>query len=182
MEIRYNLDEEDYLAFNSFHVRSSKMIIKALRVQQFLGPVIFFLVPVVFAGLGDESFPALMFIFLLASVLWVWLYPKFFWRSVMSRTKKALKEGKNEGVYGPHSMWLTEEGVREVNTKGESSVIWSGIEQLKEDKANFYLYTSAFGAYILPKNQLADEAAVRQSISVHMNKEQKTAGITNQTN
>lgn len=176
MEIRYNLSEDDYLAFNLFHLRNSGMVIKALRLQQFVGPVIFLLVPVVFAGWGDGSFPALMSVFLLLSVLWGWLYPKFFWKSVLNRTKKALEEGNNEGVYGLHSMWITAEGIREVSTKGESRVDWSGIEHLKEDHVNLYLYTSAIGGYIVPKNQLTDAGTVKEYIKTHMNIEQSTLG------
>lgn len=154
MEIRYSLTEEDYLNFNMFHVKNSKTAKRALNMQRFLMPIIFIVLSYVLSKVGNMSFFGLLIAFLIVSILWITFYPKYFYSYVFRNTKKMIKEGKNDGLLGEHHMVLSEEGIIDLTSNGETKVIWSGIQTLSEDKYNIYLYNSSVSAYILPKREL----------------------------
>ena len=61
-------------------------------------------------------------------------------------------------------MMLTEDGLSDLNQKGETKVNWSGIEVFKEDNDYFYLYNSSVSSYILPKRALSDEQEFRKYV------------------
>jgi len=157
MEIKYNLTEEDYIHFNLFHIKNSKTAIRSLNIQRFIGPIIFIISAFVFSKIGDVPFLGLFITFLVMSILWIFLYPKYFYSHVIRHVKKMIKEGKNDGLLGEHKMMLTEEGIIDTTANGETKVNWSGIESYKEDNDYFYLYNSSVSAYILPKRKLDSE-------------------------
>lgn len=156
MEIRYGLTEEDYLNFNMFHIKNSKTAKRALNMQRFLTPLIFIVLSYVLSKVGNLSFFELFITFLIVSILWIIFYPRYFYSYVIRNTKKMIKEGKNDGLLGEHHMILTEEGIIDSTSTGETKVTWPGIKTLCEDKSNIYLYNSSVSAYILPKRELDD--------------------------
>ena len=154
MEIRYSLTEEDYLNFNMFHIKNSKTTKRALNMQRFLMPIIFIVLSYVLSKVGNMSFFGLFIALLIVSILWIIFYPRYFYSYVFRNTKKMIKEGKNDGLLGEHLMILSEEGIIDSNSNGETKVTWSGIKTFKEDEHNIYLYNSSVSAYILPKREL----------------------------
>lgn len=156
MEIKYNLTEEDYLNFNLFHIQNSATAKKTLNMQRFIAPIIFIALSYILSKLGDTSFLGLFITFLMVSILWIIFYPKYFYNYVIRNTKKMIKEGKNDGLLGEHHMRMTEEGIVDSTSNGETKVAWSGIKTMKEDNHCIYLYNSSVSAYILPKRELND--------------------------
>ncbi|MFO1446306.1 YcxB family protein [Bacillus sp. Bva_UNVM-123] len=154
MEIKYHLTEEDYINFNMFHIRNSKTAMRSLTIQRFIGPIIFIISSYVFSKIGDVPFLGLFITFLILSILWVIFYPKYFYSHIIRHVKKMIKEGKNDGLLGEHHMMMTEDGIVDSTTNGETKVNWSGIQQVKENEDYFYLYNSSVSAYILPKREL----------------------------
>lgn len=154
MEIKYHLTEEDYINFNMFHIKNSKTAMRSLTIQRFIGPIIFIISSYVFSKIGDVPFLGLFITFLILSILWVIFYPKYFYSHVIRHVKKMIKEGKNDGLLGEHHMMMTEDGIVDSTTNGETKVNWSGIQQIKENDDYFYLYNSSVSAYILPKREL----------------------------
>ena len=61
-------------------------------------------------------------------------------------------KNKNDGLLGEHDMILSEEGINDSTSNGETKVSWSGIQTLSEDKHNIYLYNSS-GKYIHPSKK-----------------------------
>ena len=154
MEINYHLTEEDYLNFNMFHIKNSKTAIRSLQMQRIIGPLIFLISSYVFSRIGDVPFVGLFITFSILSILWFIFYPKYFYNHVIRHVKKMIKEGKNDGLLGDHRMLITDEGIVDSTTNGETKVTWSGIKEFKEDENNLYLYNSSVSAYILPKREL----------------------------
>lgn len=161
MEIRYNLTEEDYLNFNMYHVRNSKVVTKALNMQRFLTPIIFIIAALVLSTFESLSFLGALIPFLIISILWVIFYPKYFYSYVIRNTKKMIREGKNENLLGDHHMILSEEGIIDTTSNRETKVTWSGIQMLSEDSHSFYLYTSSVSAYIVPKRELENVDGIK---------------------
>ena len=161
MEIDYHLTEEDYLNFNMFHVKNSKAVRETLNMQRFLTPIIFIIASFVLPKVGSISFLGVFITFLVVSILWVIFYPRYFYSYVIRGTKKMMKEGKNDGLLGKHHMILSEYGIIDSTSNGETKVTWSGIKTLSEDKQNIYLYNSSVSAYILPKRELDDVEEIK---------------------
>ncbi|MFZ0443610.1 MAG: YcxB family protein [Bacillus sp. (in: firmicutes)] len=161
MEIDYQLTEDDYLNFNMFHVKNSKAIRRTLNMQRFLTPIIFIIASFVLPKIGSISFLGVFITFLVVSILWIIFYPRYFYSYVIRNTKKMIKEGKNDDLLGKHHMILSEEGIIDSTSNGETKVTWSGIQTVSEDKHNIYLYNSSVSAYILPKRELADVEQIK---------------------
>lgn len=165
MELNYKLTEQDYVDFNLFHAKNSKTVKKSMMVQQVSGPVIYLLLAFIISMMLELSFISLFIPALIMSILWFFLYPAYFFRLIKSNASKMLREGKNEGVLGPHTMIFTEEGLREISPRGDLTVSWSGIENVGEDPSGFYLYNSGMTALIIPKKDLENSSAVGEFLA-----------------
>lgn len=154
MEIKYNLTEEDYLNFNVFHMKNSKSANKALTIQRILSPICFLVFSYFFSIISDVPFLLSFSIFLVLSILWFVFYPKYFYSHVIRHVKKMIKEGKNDGLLGEHTFIMSEDGIVDTTTNGETKVTWPGIKDFKEDHNYFYLYNTSVSAYILPKREI----------------------------
>ena len=131
MKIQYNLEAEDYIHFNLFHIKNSKTALKSLNIQRYGSPIFFILVAIVFSIMGDLHLLSTLIPFLMLSILWVIFYPKLFYRHVRKNVKKMFKEGENESLLGEHTMILMGEGFVESNANGESKIKWSGIQAFR---------------------------------------------------
>lgn len=165
MEIKNHITEEDFLNFNLFHMKNSKTARRALNIQRFLTPICFLFFAYFISEVTDISFLLAFSIFLIASILWVLFFPKYFYSHVIRHVKKMIKEGKNEGLLGDHTLVMTEEGVVDSTLNGETKVNWSGIKSLKEDNHYFYLYNSSVSAYILPKRDLKNIEEIKKYLT-----------------
>lgn len=154
MEIKYILTEEDYIQFNLFHIKNSKTAMTALKFQRLLIPILYIIVGFVLAKVSDGPLSLWLSIFLLLGIAWFFFYPKYFYRSVMRRVQKMLKEGKNEGLLGEHCLVLSKEGIHDTTMSGETSAKWPSIQTFAEDEQNLYLYNTSLSAYIIPKREI----------------------------
>jgi hypothetical protein len=168
MEINYHLTEEDYLKFNMFHIKNSESANKSLKTQRYATPFVYIIFSYIFANLADIPFLYALVPFLLVGILWVIFYPKYFQSRILSQTKKMIREGKNEGLLGEHTMILRDDGIVDSNPNGETRVNWSGIIKLLEDESNLYVYNSSVSAYIIPKRDLTDVGVVREYIKSNL--------------
>ncbi|AGA67927.1 hypothetical protein Desdi_0381 [Desulfitobacterium dichloroeliminans LMG P-21439] len=154
MEITYSLSEEDYLKFNLFHIKNSEPAKQALKKQRFLGPVIFMAFAAFLSLTGNRPTEEVFIVFALLSVLWFIYYPKYFYRYVTRNSKTLLRAGRNDDLFCEHHMDLADEGIVDTTARGETKLNWAGIQAIREDEDNLYLYNSSISAYILPKRDL----------------------------
>ncbi|WHY01416.1 YcxB family protein [Neobacillus sp. DY30] len=164
MEIKYNLTEKDYLNFNLFHVKNSASATRSLNLQRYVTPLVYLIFAYIFSSIADIPFLYAAIPFLIVGILWAVFYSKYFYYTISRQTKKMIREGKNEGIIGEHTMNMTEEGIVDTNPNGETKVNWSGFIKLVEDESSLYLYNSAVSAYIIPKRDLANVEEIRQFI------------------
>ena len=161
MRINYNLTEKDYLNFNLFHVENSKATRKVLNTQRFVSPIIFIAMAFVFSRVGNVSLLVTLITFSLISIFWIIFYPKYFYRHITRHTKKMLKEGKNDGLFGEGYLILSDEGIVDSTSNGETKVEWAGINKIEEDADYFFIYSSSVAAYILPKRAVTSVEETR---------------------
>lgn len=172
MEINYDVTEEAFVEFNLFHAKNSKAIMKSMSIQRFLVPIMYLLIAVIFSSIMDIPVLFMVTPFLILSILWIILFPTYFNRQIKRTAKKMIREGKNEGILGKHTMIFTEQGLREIGPRGETSVSWAGIEKVQEDQSNIYLYNSGATAFIVPKKELDDIEGVRNFLHSKINSQQ----------
>lgn len=165
MEISYNLTEDDYINFNLYHMNNSKTGIRALRLQRFLFPVFFIALSSFMAIILDISLIFMLVYSLLFSIIWIIFYPKYFNRTIVKNVRKMLREGDNKGILGDQHMSLKDEGIVVTTKTGETKVNWAGINILKEDENNFYLYVGAMNAYLIPKRQITVSNELRTYVN-----------------
>ena len=165
MNIHYELTEEDYIHFNLYHIKNSKMGKRSLMLQRIVSPFMFIIIAYLFAKIGNQPFLPLLLTFSVLSIIWIMYYPKYFYSLIARNTKKMIKEGKNDDLIGNHKMKLTKEGLVDTTANKETKVTWSGITSIEEDDGYFYLYNSSVSAYILPKRELDHVDEVRQYIT-----------------
>lgn len=165
MEVSYNLTEEDYIHFNMFHIKNSKSTIQTLKIQRFSVPIIYIIISFVFSKILEIPFLYMLIPFLILSLIWVVFYEKYFNKSIIRRLKKMMNEGENDGLIGEHHLVITEEGIVDTTSTGETRVNWSGIKYLKEDNEYFYIYNSSVSAYILPKRDLENVDQIRDYLT-----------------
>lgn len=160
MELNYKLTEEDYIDFNLFHAKNSKALKKQITMQRVLVPVMYIVLAILASVFLDMPFLVILIPFLIMGILWIIFYPAYYYRLIKRNATKMLREGKNDGVLGAHTIIFTEDGLREISPKGEMSISWSGIESFGENDAGFYLYNSGMSALIIPKRELGNSEAV----------------------
>ena len=154
MEIEYELTAEDVVAFNLYHVKHSKVGKNSLQWQRYVSPLIFLLFAYFLSVFTDMPKGPLFATFGFTAILWVILYPKYFYFHITRQVSKMLKDGKNEGLVGEHTMKMNKAGIHDKTTVGETNVQWVGVKNLIEDADYFYIYTSTVSAYIIPKRDV----------------------------
>lgn len=157
MELIYDLTKEDYLAFQLHAAKQSETVKRALIMQRLMGPVLFLLFALIVSWVTEEWLPGLFITFAVASVLWVILYPKYFYGHIKRNVSKMLNESRNDNMFGLHTLVMDRKGFTEKNRAGEKKTNWSGIERVEENEAYFFLFISIMEAYIVPKRVFENE-------------------------
>ncbi|WP_235674879.1 MULTISPECIES: YcxB family protein [Bacillus cereus group] len=159
MQIEYTLTEQDFIAFNLHYARHSKTVKRSLVFQHYIVASIFFAVPlsVFFIGPPGQVYTGLPVIFLLAGVIWILFYPKYFYNHIKRNLEKMIREGSYSNLLGKHNLQITDEGIIETNSGGETKRNWKGIEKIEENEAYIFIYVGSMSANIVPKTAFARE-------------------------
>jgi len=120
MNIHYELTEEDYINFNLYHIKHSKMGKRSLLLQRIVSPFIFIIGAYLYSVIGNLPFLPLFITFAVMSILWVIFYPKYFYGLIARNAKKMIKEGKNDDLLGNHQLEMTEEGLVDTTANKET--------------------------------------------------------------
>lgn len=168
MEIKYVLTEEDYVHFNMYHIKNSEAAMKMLNLQRYLTPIFFIIVSILLSQVSEIPLPISLSVFLVIGILWYIYYPKYYERFLVKQVKKMFSEGKNDGLLGEHILTLSEEGLVETTSNGETRASWTSIKNFKEDKDYYFLYNSSISAYIIPKRGIEQLDDVSNTIRANL--------------
>ncbi|WP_255288064.1 YcxB family protein [Bacillus pseudomycoides] len=132
---------------------------RSLFFQRYIVAIILFAVPLSAFLLGPpgQVYTELPFIFLLSGVIWILLYPAYFYKHIERNINKMLKEGSYSNLLGTHNVQIIDEGIIETNNGGETKLNWKGIEKVEENEAYIFIYVSSMSANIVPKHAFAHE-------------------------
>lgn len=151
MELVFELTEEDYINYNLAHSKKSPSMKRSILIQRIIGPIIFVIAPFIIIRFSDIPLWYWIMILGLASIFWFIYYPKYATWEITRRVKKMLEEGNNENLFNKRSLVLTEKGIKEVSSIGESHISWDKIVRLEETKDYLFIYISSVSAHIVPK-------------------------------
>jgi hypothetical protein len=157
MRIDFDLTKEDYIAFSVHHMKNSPTIKKSLFIQRYILSLIFIAFAFIMANITEVPLKFWILAYIAIYIVWVIYYPKYFMSSTVKRIRKMINEGKNNGIFGPYSLTLTEDGIEESNQSGESRVTWGSIEKMEESEEHIFIYTSVINAYVVPVRAFADD-------------------------
>lgn len=62
-----------------------------------------------------------------------------------------LEEGDNKNLFNQRTLVLTDDGITETSSIGESQIRWDKINHLEETEDYLYIYVSSVSAHIVPK-------------------------------
>jgi hypothetical protein len=148
MQVQYQLDLDDIVAFGLHHARASKDSRRRLRLTQLWGVIFALFVALMWLRWGVGTWTIL---FTGYSLFMLFGYPSFCQWSVKHNTRKIYSEGQNKGALGNHIIALDAEGVTEISDVGESRIAWVGIEKVEENEEYVFLYTGSLQAHVIPK-------------------------------
>jgi hypothetical protein len=154
MKVEYELKKEDYINFNIYHIKNSKVIRKTLLAQRYIVPIIFLVIPLLFGRFNEIPFFPLSI-----ALIWIIFYPKYFMSVTMKRVSKMIEEGKNNDLLGNHIVIVDEEGLVEKSKNGENSINWMGVERIVSTESYFFIYVSSISACIVPKSSFDNESS-----------------------
>jgi hypothetical protein len=154
MQIKYKLTEDDYVHFNMFHVKNSKLAVSKYKRQRFLIPLLALIVAYVFADAVNISIEGTLFFILVIGILWVIFYPKMYSTFIIRNAMGMVSRGQINNILGQHTMVLSKEGMVDSAPKGKSEAKWANVYNFKEDNDYFYIYISKISAVIIPKRDI----------------------------
>ena len=147
----YNLNDKDYLEFNTYHFNSTPSYQKRLLVTKLFVPVVFAVLLVYFYVRDRYLFPVLVsgFVYAALSVVWFFAVKPLTIMGLKMRINSLKKDGKlpyDKNI----RLKFDDMSICETSEKGEARLFYSVIERIVEDNHAFYIYHSAIEAFIIP--------------------------------
>ena len=162
MTAEFEITKQDLLAFNQFHNRHSPTVRLQFLLSWFLPVVAWLLVVSVIWYFADKErgTPLRTLLDLLPLLSFVPLYLLYFpWayrRKLLKLVDGMLGEGRNSALLGWHRVAISPTEVTEVNSHGQTSVRWNGVERVAVENGLAFIYTSAISAIIVPERAFPD--------------------------
>ena len=157
MELEFELLEKDYINFNINNAKKSSSLKKSIFRQRILGPIIFLIIPFIIKTYSEIPIWYWFIIFGALSVVWIIFYPKYIEWEMARRVRKMLKEGNNENLFARRKIIISDKGVLERSSFGETNMKWKQIDKVEEIVDYIYIYISSVSAHIIPKRVFRDE-------------------------
>ncbi len=157
-EFKINLDDEDYLLFNQYHLLNSPSGKKSLMSFRFIIPFFCFMIIVIFCIAGSDFELILIeaIVLTILSILWIGFSKKKLLKSMNKRIIKMKKEGRlpysNEAI-----LKFDDEKIHEITPNTENITKYLLIEKIAVTEKAIYIYFSSIQAYTLPVTAFFDE-------------------------
>ncbi|MDO5713111.1 MAG: YcxB family protein [Tissierellia bacterium] len=157
MKIEYEINAEDLIQFNLFHLEMDKRAQKAFRLQTGV-PLIIFFIYLVFKYIKQSvSFFKGVLIFLIVTILWTVIYRKVFKKIIELKMRKILKSQTNNNNFGIKSMEFHDKYLMETTKGRKKKLFYKNVFRAVETKDYIYIYEGPGIAYTLPKKYLTED-------------------------
>lgn len=156
MKVEYQLSEEDYVAFNKYHLKHSQTGKQKLLIVRWIGPG-FFSAAVLLHALILGFDPIFMMVMMVMSVFWYYWYPARVEKEVAISVKKMLSEGENKSFLAMQTLELLEIGVVLSNTFETQTMSWTTFIKVEKTNEHIFLFKSPVMAIVIPVQAFKDE-------------------------
>lgn len=153
MEITYTVKPEDIVAFHRYQMHHSPMWRRSITsgiLAGFVTSAVLFIVMGGWQSWVNAVFPVLFLI------VYLTLYPFYIQRTVNRTGSEMVKDGRNKGLWGPHTLTIDESELVERTEVGENRVKWQGLEKIAASPTHLFFFVSSNSAHIIPRSAFAD--------------------------
>ncbi|MCH4890150.1 YcxB family protein [Acidaminobacter sp. JC074] len=164
MKINYTLTAKDYIDFNIYHMNTSKTMKRNIMFQRLMGPLIFTIFTYIAYRLTNISLMYWSIVFLIASVIWFFVYPSRLKKRLIKHIVKLLSEDENRGLLGDKVMELGDEGIIVTDQFGKNSASYSVLSRIEKTDEHIFAFNSAVSAYIIPLSAFENDSQVEAFI------------------
>lgn len=157
MNFSYELNKQDLIDFNMFHITYAKLTRRTFFLQRYIISLSFLLLPFFLKEFTSIPLVYWLFIFGLLYVYWVVNFPKRLEKIVTKKITAMLAGGKNQSVVGSHDLSVSEAGIIDKSEQSEARTPFEEVQDIVEDKRHIFIYVSSNSAHIIPYRIFADE-------------------------
>ena len=155
MKIEYEIKLEDCLALNDHLMKTSPLMLKAIRKGQLWwasGPIIGGVLLSLFKGIPPEN--ALIILIALGaafSVPMFYLYPLYFKSRNKNHMERQYKSDAIKGVIGVHEMTISRDFLNDKTEYSDGKVQWNSVRKVDSTPDHTFIMTGDITAYVIPK-------------------------------
>jgi|SRR5690606_10660173 len=161
MQLKYSLDEKDFLEYQLYSASKSKNIIKQRRTT-FI--IIFVALSLFFYNdyAASQSFPYFNFIIYILLLVIYKIYER---KRYINHYKKFIDENNKKALGVICTLNFTEKYIIEENNLGESKINYDSITEINEIQNYFFIKLLTGQSLVFPKNKINDMNEFRFKLS-----------------
>ncbi|MEN1681818.1 MAG: YcxB family protein [Planctomycetota bacterium] len=161
--VRFNLGEEDVIAFSEHAYQQSDSVRKALRSgrNRLLTITLFnFCMAAFISQLQTVTFLVVMLLAACACTgTMALLMPRMQRRNIRKFNKKLIAESQSPGFFGPKEVTITETEIIQSDKAGQQLRRWWAIDRVSATGEACYLFLTPMSGFIIPARAFVDESA-----------------------
>ena len=158
MNIEYEINVDDWLALNRHLIKSSPLMIRAVRKGQAwwaMGPVVGGALLAAYKRVPlEKSGVILAAIFLILSVPMFFLYPIYFKFHSQRFIRKFYKSEKNKGAVGKHFFSVSDDALTDKTDYNNNTISWKSVDRIESTEDHTFIFTDELTAYIIPRHSI----------------------------
>ena len=156
MEIKFDLDIEDWIALQVQHLKESNAHKKRIRFVIYLVPLVYLALVLkdLYFGEIDYTFIGIAIVF---SALLVFYFPQFYTNRTLKMLRKTIMQGDTTNLFGQYQISWNEEGFTVIQPGVESKIKWESFSRIEETNEYIFLYRTSVSAFIIPKNKVTGD-------------------------
>jgi hypothetical protein len=157
MTLRFSNSLDDIVEFNRYHLTASPELLIARRRSTIIVGLALILCGVAL-GLAQRSWSLSVLVVAgggVGMLLQKSLSKKSLARRLDKTLRRMLSEGSNEGILGPRTLRLTEDGLEEESSTGRQFVRYPAIGRIIDTEGYLFVYLNSVQAVVIPKKEVA---------------------------
>ncbi len=149
MTLKYLTTEQDWVEFNLYHMRHSKVSKASIDSVRYIGIVVMLLVTYLLVR-GSQDASLNWFVTFVMSILWFIYFPDMHKKQVEKQARKLITEDESKGFLGDQVLKVDDEGITVTNEYSCNKMKWSLFNKIKFTDEYIYIYDSSISAIIIP--------------------------------
>ena len=150
MQLKFNLDVDDWMEFHKYHLLTNKQFKKTKLMMTLVVPIVFG----VFMYYKFQSGELIMenaLMVVLMSALWVLFYPKRLIAKALGRAKSSVENSED---LGENEIEINSEKISHKHPEAATTYDWSSIKNVVETETSMFLFSSPANPIIIPKKKV----------------------------